>query len=65
MLIITPEELEKFKKSRRDGSYICRICGNGSGKDGTGLTKFTMYDGRTSLYYCHRCHESFIVKDFL
>lgn len=63
MLIITPEELEEFEKSRRDGSYICRICGNGSGKDGTGLTKFTMYDGRTSLYYCHRCHESFIVKE--
>ena len=33
----TPDYLQKAKKT----GYVCPVCGNGSGKDGTGITKRT------------------------
>lgn len=62
-MFITTNELEKFDRSVRDGSYVCRECGNGSGESGTGLTPFTMYDGITQAYYCQKCRSLFVVRE--
>ena len=42
-----PDFLSKAKK----GGYICPECGNGSGADGTGITK----KGSSTHYKCFKC----------
>ena len=46
-----PEEyLGRYGKAKKDGGFICPVCGNGSGPDGTGLTT----KGERTHYSCWR-----------
>lgn len=62
-MFITINELENFNRSVRNGTYVCRECGNGSGESGTGLAPFTMYDGITKAYFCHKCRNLFVIRE--
>lgn len=49
-----------FTPAKKKG-YICPICNNGSGEDGTGLA----YNKRTGKYKCFKCNAYGDVVDFI
>ena len=51
-----------FEKAKKSG-YICPICGNGSGEDGTGLN--VVPKGSGHFYKCHKCGAAGDVIDFM
>ena len=51
-----------FKRAKKSG-YICPICGNGSGEDGTGIN--VIPNGSGHVYKCHKCGKSGDVIDFM
>ena len=62
---LSPETLEAhgvIQKARSSG-YICPECGNGSGKDGTGIKPFVT--NSHVGWKCHRCNKKFNNMDFL
>ena len=62
---LSPETLEAhgvIQKARSSG-YICPECGNGSGKDGTGIKP--LVTNSHVGWKCHRCNEKFNNMDFL
>ena len=50
-----------FTQRARNGGYICPVCGNGSGKDGTGVE---LIRGQTFRYKCFKCGTSGDVINF-
>jgi len=50
-----------FTQKARNGGYICPICGNGSGKDGTGVK---LIKGQSFRYKCFKCNTSGDVINF-
>ena len=55
---IAPETLEAHGViTRARQGYICPFCGNGSGKDGTGISPLVV-DSHVG-WKCHKCGESF------
>lgn len=50
-----------FTQKARDGGYICPVCGNGSGKSGTGVK---LIKGQTFRYKCFKCGMSGDVINF-
>lgn len=50
-----------FTQKARDGGYVCPVCGNGSGKDGTGVK---LIRGQTFRYKCFKCGTSGDVINF-
>ena len=50
-----------FTHKAKNGGYVCPVCGNGSGKDGTGV-KFIK--GQTFRYKCFKCGTSGDVINF-
>ena len=50
-----------FTQKSKDGGYICPICGNGGGKDGTGVK---LIKGQTFRYKCFKCGTSGDVINF-
>lgn len=50
-----------FTQKAKDGGYICPICGNGSGKNGTGIK---LIKGQTFRYKCFKCGTSGDVINF-
>ena len=56
---ITPAEMESHGIIQRAGhdGYICPACGNGTGKDGTGIKPKQLSNGYE--YYCFKCDNSF------
>ena len=50
-----------FTQKARNGGYICPICGNGSGKDGTGVK---LIKGQSFRYKCFKCDTSGDVINF-
>ena len=50
-----------FTQKARDGGYVCPVCGNGSGKDGTGVK---LIKGQTFRYKCFKCGTSGDVINF-
>lgn len=48
---INQQEPTYLQKARKTG-YICPVCGNGSGKDGTGITKDSNSDREHPHYKC-------------
>jgi len=50
-----------FTQKSRHGGYICPVCGNGSGKDGTGVR---LIKGQTFRYKCFKCGTSGDVINF-
>ncbi|GMO68398.1 MAG: hypothetical protein Nk1A_7170 [Endomicrobiia bacterium] len=50
-----------FQKARRSG-YVCPLCQNGEGKDGTGIEEIK---GREGLYKCFKCNFSGDVLAFI
>lgn len=50
-----------FTRKARDGGYVCPVCGNGSGKDGTGVL---LIKGQTFRYKCFKCGTSGDVINF-
>lgn len=50
-----------FTQKARNGGYICPVCGNGSGKDGTGVK---LIKGQTFRYKCFKCGTSGDVINF-
>ncbi len=50
-----------FTQKARNGGYICTVCGNGSGKDGTGVR---LIKGQTFRYKCFKCGTSGDVINF-
>ena len=66
ILAISPTDAEAhgYLRLAKDGkSYICPICGNGEGDDGTGVT-FT-FMGNTYWTHCFKCGEKFRIIDIL
>ena len=51
-----------FEPAKKSG-YICPICGNGSGEDGTGLN--VVPKGSGHYYKCHKCGAGGDVIDFM
>ena len=49
--IKTRRSCEPYLQKARSGGYICPLCGDGTGPDGTGGVK--LYDDNT--WYCHKC----------
>ena len=50
-----------FTQKARNGGYICPVCGNGSGKDGTGVK---LIKGQTFRFKCFKCGTSGDVINF-
>ena len=50
-----------FTQKARKGGYVCPVCGNGSGKDGTGVK---LIKGQTFRYKCFKCGTSGDVINF-
>lgn len=50
-----------FTQKAKDGGYICPVCGNGSGKSGTGVK---LIKGQTFRYKCFKCGTSGDVINF-
>lgn len=50
-----------FTQKARHGGYICPVCGNGAGKDGTGVK---LIKGQTFRYKCFKCGTSGDVINF-
>lgn len=50
-----------FTQKSKNGDYICPVCGNGSGKDGTGIR---LIKGQTFRYKCFKCGTSGDVINF-
>ncbi len=50
-----------FTQKAKNGGYICPVCGNGSGKDGTGVL---LIKGQTFRYKCFKCGTSGDVINF-
>ena len=50
-----------FTQKARNGGYICPVCGNGSGKDGTGVK---LIKGQKFRYKCFKCGTSGDVINF-
>ena len=50
-----------FTQKARNGGYICPICGNGNGKDGTGVK---LIKGQSFRYKCFKCDTSGDVINF-
>ena len=42
-----------------NGGFICPICGNGSGEDGTGFEFGVAPDGKNNIGHCFKCGENF------
>ena len=55
------EHPERFFTKAKHGGYICPNCGNGEGRDGTGITK----DKKTGKYKCFKCEAYGDVLDFI
>ena len=45
--------LQRAKNVSGKPSYICPVCGNGSGRDGTGITEIT---GKQGKWHCFKCN---------
>ena len=52
--------LQRAKDISGKPSYICPACGNGSGRDGTGLTEDP---GRPGKWHCFKCNFTGDVYD--
>lgn len=50
-----------FTQKAKNGGYICPVCGNGSGRDGTGVR---LIKGQTFRYKCFKCGTSGDVINF-
>ena len=50
-----------FTQKAKDGGYVCPVCGNGSGKSGTGVK---LIKGQTFRYKCFKCGTSGDVINF-
>ena len=50
-----------FTQEARKGGYICPVCGNGSGEDGTGVK---LIKGQSFRYKCFKCDTSGDVISF-
>lgn len=50
-----------FTQQAKDGGYVCPVCGNGSGKSGTGVK---LIKGQTFRYKCFKCGTSGDVINF-
>ena len=50
-----------FTQKAKDGGYICPVCGNGSGRSGTGVK---LIKGQTFRYKCFKCGTSGDVINF-
>ena len=50
-----------FTQKAKDGGYICPVCGNGTGKSGTGVK---LIKGQTFKYKCFKCGTSGDVINF-
>ncbi|MBO4779256.1 MAG: toprim domain-containing protein [Selenomonadaceae bacterium] len=50
-----------FTKEAKKGGYICPVCGNGSGEDGTGVK---LIKGQSFRYKCFKCDTSGDVINF-
>lgn len=50
-----------FTQEARKGGYICPVCGNGSGEDGTGVK---LIKGQSFRYKCFKCDTSGDVINF-
>lgn len=50
-----------FTRKARNGGYVCPVCGNGTGKDGTGVK---LIKGQTFRYKCFKCGTSGDVINF-
>lgn len=50
-----------FTQKAKDGGYICPVCGNGSGKSGTGVK---LIKGQKFRYKCFKCGTSGDVINF-
>ena len=50
-----------FTQEARKGGYVCPICGNGTGSDGTGVK---LIKGQTFRYKCFKCDTSGDVINF-
>ena len=55
MINESPERF--FEKDKSGKGYVCKLCGSGTGKHGTGMTAKRMSDGRIILT-CWKCGES-------
>ena len=63
---LTPNQLASrgFLQASPDGNYICPMCGNGAGEDGTGV-EFSPTDDGTFVSKCFKCGEGFDIIDVL
>ena len=50
-----------FTQKAKNGGYVCPVCGNGSGKDGTGVD---LIKGQLFCYKCFKCGTSGDVINF-
>ena len=50
-----------FTKEAKKGGYVCPVCGNGSGSDGTGVK---LIKGQSFRYKCFKCDTSGDVINF-
>ena len=50
-----------FTQKSRDGGYVCNVCGNGTGKSGTGVK---LIKGQKFRYKCFKCGTSGDVINF-
>lgn len=50
-----------FTQEAKKGGYVCPVCGNGSGEDGTGVKLIT---GQSFRYKCFKCDTSGDVINF-
>ena len=50
-----------FTQKAKNGGYVCPVCGNGTGKDGTGIK---LIKGQTFRYKCFKCGTSGDVINF-
>ena len=50
-----------FKQKAKDGGYVCTVCGNGMGKNGTGVK---LIRGQKFKYKCFKCGTSGDVINF-
>ncbi len=50
-----------FTREARKGGYVCPVCGNGSGEDGTGVK---LIRGQSFRYKCFKCNTSGDVINF-
>ena len=50
-----------FTQKAKNGGYVCTVCGNGSGKSGTGVK---LIKGQTFRYKCFKCGTSGDVINF-